>query len=74
MPKKLIFEGECLDGAEEVTIRDQYVSEEHHEYDDSPQAAVRALLVEKEHLQRTKIDADRHQEQSVRCRRDHYRE
>jgi hypothetical protein len=72
--EKLTCEGEFLDGAKEVTIRDQCANGRRHEYDDSLQAAVYMLPVEQEHLQWTKNGADRHQEQAVRYRRDHYRE
>ncbi len=74
MREKLIYEGKCLDGAKEAAIPHRRVSEGHHEYDDSHQAAVRALLVKEGHLQWTRTDADRHQEQLVRYQRDHYRE
>jgi hypothetical protein len=72
--KQLICEEECLDGGQEAAIPDRCVSGAHRESGDSSAVAVRALPAQKEHLQATKTDADRHQERWVRSQPDRYRE
>jgi hypothetical protein len=72
--QRFICEEGFLEAAMGSTIPNRYVNAVHHECDDSHQAAARASLAGKERLQWTKTGADRHQEQSVTCLPDRYRE